>query len=293
MAKPKDISDLIGVLRGDSRLTIVCRAGYDAARHPLVRVRCLCGEERITRLAHVSSGHTKSHGCLKHETDVQHMQAVTGGLAPATVLVCFVAVCQGRAAELKMKKELVYSAYHRRVAELKELPAQTMQSITLRILRNGSHERIADDFRMHGAEIAWLAKQIVRPAAKMQVEHKSLMNKLKDFAIRDIRSAKADLEEQGRTRFWSSELSGAKNPPKTKLGYAWLWANGVESLIVLTNEESELKNWLLSTAEITFQARKAERRRRFEERKRKTNQMEQPLSSRNTAAVPAPSRPEY
>ena len=263
MAKPKDITDLLGVLREDSRLTIVCRAGYDSARHPLVRVRCLCGEERITRLAHVLSGHAKSHGCLKHETYVRHVQAVIGRLAPDTVLKCFVAVCQGRVAELKMKEDLVYSAYHRRVAELKELPPRTIQSLTLRIFRNGSYERIAADFRMHGAEIAWLAKHVVRPHAKMRVEHESLMTKLKDFAIRDIRSAKADLEEQGRTRFWSSELSGAKNPPKSKLGYAWLWANGVESLIVLTNEESELKNWLLSTAEITFQERKAERKRRF------------------------------
>lgn len=275
MAKQKDITDLIGVPREDSRLTIVSRAGFDSARHALVRVRCLCGEESITRLAHVLSGHTKSHGCLKHETYIQHMRAVTGRLAPDTVLVCFVAVCQRRVAELKMEADLVYSAYHRRVAELQELPARTMQSITLKILRNGSHERIAADFRMHGAEIAWLAKHIIHPEAKKRVNDESLMTKLKDLAIHDIKCVKADLEEQGRKRFWSRELSEAKNQPKTRLGYAWFWATGAESSIVLTNEESELKNWLLSTAETTFQARKAERKKHFEVSKRKSHQTEQ------------------
>ena len=47
-----------------NRLTILAPAGYDKFGQRLVHVRCDCGQEKIVRLYNVTSGTTKSCGCI-------------------------------------------------------------------------------------------------------------------------------------------------------------------------------------------------------------------------------------
>ncbi|WP_157266602.1 HNH endonuclease [Azohydromonas aeria] len=51
----------------ESRLTILERVGIDKHGHTAVRVRCICGTERVLPETVVRTGRTKSCGCLKDE----------------------------------------------------------------------------------------------------------------------------------------------------------------------------------------------------------------------------------
>ena len=60
-----------------NRLTAIEPVGRDKWNSVLWRCKCDCGNETITTVAHLRSGHTKSCGCLMRETSAINMHNIT------------------------------------------------------------------------------------------------------------------------------------------------------------------------------------------------------------------------
>ena len=58
-------NEIIGQKFG--RLTVIERAGTDKHKFAMYRCKCDCGNEVITRKCSLTSGHTKSCGCIQRE----------------------------------------------------------------------------------------------------------------------------------------------------------------------------------------------------------------------------------
>jgi hypothetical protein len=51
----------------ETRWTILEDAGENKYKHPLVKARCSCGKEKIVTKNTVTSGRSKSCGCLRRD----------------------------------------------------------------------------------------------------------------------------------------------------------------------------------------------------------------------------------
>jgi hypothetical protein len=151
-------------------------------------------------------------------------------------------------------------------------------------MAHDTYESIARDTALHAAEIAWLAKHVVRPEAKHRQE-------MKDHALSNIRYAKQaweyerevqsrsrkgmlDYEEWRRERelreerFSACELHdpGSKASQKARLDvdsldFSWHWIKTEASQMKLDSDEQDLIKWFRETAERTFKWRRNNRRK--------------------------------
>ena|ERR1017187_1608699 len=283
MGRPrKDISKLIGKRLHRSRLVVL---GYvakaDSHRSALVRCRCEHGTETVTRLSYVLARHTVSCGCVKHQRYTEHMQRAVKGLSPTLTLRCFLSFIDPKAPKPDLADDRIKAGYYRRTEELKSLPNSVMVTLRERVIAHDDYASIARDTGLHTAEVAWLAKYVIRPEARQR-----------DRALLNIYKAKNGREEEQRwrrrrrerkwgldyeewrrerelqeERFSASELHnpGSKASQKAwldfdSLDFAWHWMKTSAPHMKLDSDEQDLLRWFRETAERTFQWRRDNRR---------------------------------
>jgi len=300
MGRPrKDISDLIGKQYPGSRLTIL---GYvakaDAHRSALVRCRCECGTKTVTRLSYVLTGHTLSCGCVKHQRYVKHMQLSVKQLPPALIKQCFLSFVDDKAPKPDLPADQIKAGYYRRTEELKSLPNSIMDVVRNRILAHDDYAAIARDNSLHAAEVAWLAKRIVRPESEqrrvvlnnIRYAKEGRENELKelqeDQKSRETHRApywKQDNREWPRERelredrFSASELhnlgtivSKKARLDNNSLDFAYHWMEIKDPNMELDSDEENLLTWFRKTAERTFKWRRDKRREEADRRGKKS-----------------------
>lgn len=262
-------------------------AKADSHRSALVRCRCECGTKMVTRLSYVLSGHTVSCGCVKHQRYIEHMQRTVKGLSPTLTLQCFLSFVDPKAPKPRFPADRIKAGYYRRTEELKSLPDSVMVTLRERVLAHDTYASIAQDIDLHTAEVAWLAKHVIRPEARRRQE-------MKDHALLNIRRAKEgreyerkELQEVRRwrqkreldykewqrerelreERFSASELHdpGSKVSRKAQLDFgsldfAWHWMESQAPHVNLDSDEQDLLNWFRKTAQCTFELRRDKRR---------------------------------
>lgn len=84
---PIPLKDLTGMTFG--RLTVVARSGKNKHGDSIWKCKCECGKTLSVAGGHLSSGHTRSCGCLAHDVHVKQLQShgITTGGKPRTFVV--------------------------------------------------------------------------------------------------------------------------------------------------------------------------------------------------------------
>jgi hypothetical protein len=304
--KRRNIEDLIGKQLPDSKLTILKYAGKDTQRYALVRCRCECGNKvRITpRLCDVLAKpgrkpHTISCGCVKHERYVAHIQRAVDKFSADLKRQCFIAVVDKSAPKPNLPADQMNAGYYRWKEELEHLPDDTMLEVRRRVLARDSYPAIAQDTGLHPAEVAWLAKHVIRPEIKRLREEQAIQLSLKADALSNIAWAKKTRwnerqelrEEQKRgfnkwewsrryiawsryqqlveDRFSASELrtpgtivSRKAILDRNSLDFSWDWMKNNAPHMELSPREQKLLNWFRKAGDRTFEWRRDDRRRR-------------------------------
>ena len=285
MARPKkDVSAYFGQKIQGTKLKVIKEAGRDSRGRIRVKAICDCGKRKVVTLSEVLSGHTKSHGCVKHQRYVEHTQRAVDRLTSSQIRECFLATADDNAPKPDLPPDVIKAGYYRHVESLESLPKSVMATVRRRVLAHDTYESIARDTALHAAEIAWLAKHVVRPEAKHRQE-------MKDHALSNIRYAKQaweyerevqsrsrkgrlDYEEWRRERelreerFSACELHdpGSKASQKARLDvdsldFSWHWIKTEASQMKLDSDEQDLIKWFRETAERTFKWRRNNRRK--------------------------------
>jgi hypothetical protein len=231
---------------------------------------------KVVVLSQVLSGHTKSCGCLKHQRYVEHTQRAVDRLTPAQIRQCFLATADDHAAKPDLPSDVITAGYYRRVESLESLPDSVMVTVRKRVMAHDTYNSIARDTALHTAEVAWLAKHVIRPEAKRRKE-------MKDRALVNIRYAKQAREYEREQRLedkeWRRERelqeerfsAGELHDPKSKasqktrldvdsLDFSWHWMKTNAQSTKLNSDEQDLLKWFRETAERTFKWRREKRR---------------------------------
>jgi hypothetical protein len=295
MARPKkDVSAYFGQKIQGTRLKVIKEAGRDSQGRILVKVLCDCKKQKkkVVILSKILSGDIKSCGCLKHELYVEYTQRAVDRLTPAQIEECFLATVDKNAPKPDLPSDVITAGYYRRIESLKSLPKSVMVTLRKGVMALDAYASIARDTALHAAEVAWLAKHVIRPEARRRRE-------MKDHALSNIRYAKQGLEyerrrqrevqkrrRQNREREWSLDHEGGQREQKMQgerfsasqlhnpvskasrkarldidsLDFSWHWMETEAPHIKLNSEEQNLLKWLRKTGERTFKWRQDSRR---------------------------------
>ena len=295
MARPrKNVSAYFGRKFPGTRLRVLSGAGRDSRGRIRVKALCNCKKRnvKVVVLSQVLSGHTKSCGCLKHQRYVEYTQRAVDRLTPAQIRQCFLATADDHAAKPDLPSDVITAGYYRRVESLKSLPSNVMATVEKRVMAHDTYESIARDTALQPAEVAWLAKHVIRPNAKRAKE-------MKDHALQNIRYAKQGLDSERKERQevqkrrrkskernqkldykeWRRERelqeerfsAGELRDPKSKasqkarldvdsLDFSWHWMKTNAQSTKLNSDEQDLLKWFRETAERTFKWRREKRR---------------------------------
>jgi hypothetical protein len=227
------------------------------------------------------------------------MQRAVKGLSPTLTLRCFLSFIDPKAPKPDLADDRIKAGYYRRTEELKSLPNSVMVALRERVIAHDDYASIARDTGLHTAEVAWLAKHVIRPEARQRRVEQSISNEMKDHALLNILHAKEGREyerkelrevqewrrkhrerERGldcrewrrerelrEERFSASELHnpGSKVSQKARLDFdsldfAWHWMKTNAPHMKLDSNEQDLLKWFRETAERTFQWRRDNRR---------------------------------
>jgi len=303
--KRRNIDELIGKQLPDSKLTILEYAGADSHRYALVRCQCECGNELHTtpRLCDVLARperkiHTTSCGCVKHKRYVEHVQKDVSQLSPDTIKQCFLSVVDSNALKPDLPKDVIVAAYYRRTEYLKFLPDPVALDVRQRILVHDDYAAIARDNSLHPAEVAWLAKQVIRPEfekRRLVLDNIRYAKEGREYELKILQEDKKwrethrapfwkqDCEEWLRERelredrFSASELHNLGTIVSKKarldfnsLDFAFHWMETINPNMKLDSDEENLLTWLLITAEHTFKWRRDKRRKEANRRREKS-----------------------
>ncbi|MGA9062745.1 MAG: hypothetical protein WB341_13895 [Terracidiphilus sp.] len=220
------------------------------------------------------------------------MQQAVKGLSQTLILQCFLSFIGPKAPKPDLPADRIKAGYYRRTEELKSLPNSVMVTMRERVMAHGNYASIAQDTGLHTAEVAWLAKHVIRPEARRRQE-------MKDHALFNIHYAKErrefEREEQQKVQRWRREHRerergldyeewrrkrelqeerfsarelhnpGSKASQKARLDvdsldFSWHWMTTEAPHMKLDSDEQDLLKWFRKTAERTFEWRRDKRR---------------------------------
>jgi len=259
-------------------LKLLGEAGRDKCRRILVWAICKCGKRCKVRRSQVASGHVKSCGCLKHRRYVEHMKRTVSRLSQETIMQCFLHLAGDKNTQKPdLPWDVIRSAYYRRTEQLNSMPEGTMAAIKVWVLRGFDYAETAAKTGKHRAEIAWLAKHLIRPQATRDREERHRALVAMEWS-RMGRSGEAEylsklvaptylerkrLQQLEDDRFSAGELHN----PDTKanriarldpdrLDYAWHWVKTKSAGVKLSRYQQGLIDWFRDTTERTERYRK-------------------------------------
>jgi hypothetical protein len=220
------------------------------------------------------------------------MQRAANGLSQTLTLQCFLSFIDPKASKPDLSGDLIKAGYYRRTMELKSLPDSVMVTLREQVMGHGKYSSIAQETGLHAAEVAWLAKHVIRPEARRRQE-------MKDHALRNIRDAKegreSECEEQNEIKSWRQNYKqrdrwldyeewrrgrelqegrlsarelhnpGSKASRKARLDvgsldFSWHWMTTDSPHTKLDSDEQDLLKWFRETGERTFKWRRDSRR---------------------------------
>jgi hypothetical protein len=184
-----------------------------------------------------------------------------------------------------LRWNVIQAAYYRRTEQLKALPEGTTLAIKNCVLAGYEYNRIAIMTGRHRAEIAWLAKHVIRPEARRGREQRhsafvamkwSRMGRSGETSYLS-RLVKPTYLERNRLqqllggRFSASELHNIDSKVAQKarldpdsLNSAWHWVNSKSAGLVFSRYERSLLDWFCDTVNQTLQYRKRTRQHHSE-----------------------------
>ena len=248
-----------------------------------MKVHCDCEKRKVkvVVLSQVLSGHTKSCGCLKHQRYVEHTQGAVDRLTPTQLRQCFLATVNRNAPKPALQPDVIKAGYYRRTEELKSLPNSVMVTVRERVMAHDAFASIAQDTGLHSAEVAWLAKHVIRPEvrqrdrallniSKAKIEREQELERLKEEQRRrrkhrerewqpDYEEWQREQELQGE-RFSASELHNPRSKVSRtarldldSLDFAWHWMETNARQMKLDSDDQDLLKWFRETGERTFE----------------------------------------
>jgi hypothetical protein len=216
------------------------------------------------------------------------MQLSVKQLPPTLIMQSFLSFVDHKAPKPDLPADQIKAGYYRRTEELKSLPNRVMDGVRQRILAHDDYAAIARDNSLHPAEVAWLAKHIIRPEFEkrrlvldnIRYAKEGRENELKELQADQMwRKAhkvpywKQNYEEWRRERelredrFSASELHnlGTKASQKARidlfsLDSAWKWIQEEAPHLKLIPEDQVLVNGFREAGERTFRWRREQRR---------------------------------
>jgi hypothetical protein len=235
------------------------------------------------------------------------MQQAVKGLSPALTLRCFLSFIDPKAPKPHLPDDRIKAAFYRRTKELKSLRNSVMVTVRKRVMAHDKYPSIAEDTGLHIAEVAWLAKHVIRPEARRRQE-------MKDHALRNMRDVKESRElerkelqkvlrwrqkqtqrdqwldseewrrrrelQEGRLSARELHNPGTKASRKSQLDFdsldfSWHWMKTEAPHMKLDSDERDLLEWFRKTAERTFEQRRDNRREMAQRRReQKWNEVE-------------------
>jgi hypothetical protein len=164
-------------------------------------------------------------------------------------------------------------------------------------MAHDAYALIAEDTGLHSAEVAWLAKHVIRPEvrqrdrallniSKAKIEREQELERLKEEQKRrrehgerewqpEYEEWQREQELQGE-RFSASELHNPRSKVSQtarldldSLDFAWHWMETNARQMKLDSDEQDLLKWFRETGERTFQWQRRLRRRQAERKLRK------------------------
>jgi hypothetical protein len=293
MARPKkEIPQYLGKRIEGTMVTVIREAGRDSRGCICVKGLCDCGKKRRMVLTELLSGHTVSCGCRKHKNHVQFTQRVVDKLTPKELHGCFLSNIDNNAPKPDLPRRVITSAFIRYRDALMARMDNDLAGVRIRVMANRPYTDIAKEFNLHPAEVAWLAKHVIRPEAqRRRVREEDAMHAIRliksrrDHESEDIfadQRRRQQHRERTPTRDYEECLRGehlkmdifSKNElhaPWTKasqkarldpfsLDSAWEWMHEEAPHPELTLEDLELVNWFREAGERTFRWRREQRR---------------------------------
>jgi uncharacterized protein YcbX len=215
---------------------------------------------------------------------VEHVQKDVDQLSPNTIEKCFLSVVDPNSPKPDLSEDVILAAYYHRAESLKSLPNPVALNVRLRVLAHDKYADIARDNNLHPAEVAWLAKHVIRPEFEQRrhaLDNIQIVKEGREYVRKELREVQAwrqkhwepkrkqDNEEWLRKqelreeRFSASELHnpGTKASQKAQLDsdsldYSWHWMETKASQMKLNADEEGLLAWFRKTAERTFKWRR-------------------------------------
>lgn len=275
-------------------VTVVREAGRDSRGCVCVIGLCDCGKKRRMALTDLLSGHTVSCSCRKHDNHVQFIQREVDRLTLQDLHNCFLSTVDSSATKPDLPRRVITSAFIRCCESLKARLNSDLAGVRKRVLANRPYTDIAKEFNLHPAEIAWLAKHVIKPEAQGRRERKenALLAIMQTKSRRDherkdiladqrwrqkqrIRKPKPDYEEWLRAEqlkvdiFSKNELHDPRTKASQKarrdpfsLDSAWKWMQEEAPHQTLNFDEEGLLKWFREAGDRTFQWRREQRRTR-------------------------------
>ncbi len=306
MARPKkDISQYFGKRIEGTMVTVIRGAGRDKRGCICVIGLCDCGKKRRMVLTDLLSGHAVSCGCTKHENHVQFIQREVDKLTFQELRDCFLSTVDSSALKPDLPRRVITSAFIRCSESLKARLDNDLAGVRKRVLDNRPYADIANKFHLHPAEIAWLAKHVIRPEAQGRRERKekALLAIRQTKSRRDherediladqrwrqkqrVRVPKLDYEEWLRAEqlkvdiFSKNELHDPRTKASQKarqdpssLDAAWRWMREEVPHQKLNSDEQGLLKWFREAGDRTFRWRREQRRARVRVKSAKPTRM--------------------
>lgn len=300
-------------------VTVIREAGRDSRGCVCVIGLCgVCGKRRRMVLTDLLSGHTVSCGCTKHENHVQFIQREVDKLTSEELHECFLGNVDRSAPKPDLPRRVIISAFIRHRDGLKARLDNDLAGVRKGVTANRPYADIAKEFNLHPAEVAWLAKHVIRPEAQRQGERKEdalhairLTKSRRDHERKDYladqrwrqkqrgRKPMPDYEEYLRAEqlkmeiFSKNELHalGTKASQKAQrdpfsLDSAWKWMKEEGPHMKLTPEDRELVNWLREAGERTFQWRREQRRAHAEQKPGKPTTAKKQANEPDVTSMP-------
>ncbi len=307
MARPKkDISEYVGKRIEGTEVTVIREAGRDP--RGCIRVIGLCGgcgKKRRMVLTDLLSGHTVSCGCIKHENHIQFIKREVDKLTLQDLHDCFLSTVDSSATKPDLPRRVITSAFIRCCESLRARLGNDLAGVRKRVLDNRPYADIANKFHLHPAEIAWLAKHVIRPEAQGRRERqenallaigqtKSRRDHERGDILADqrwrqkqrVRVPKLDYEEWLRAEQLKADVFSKNelHDPRTKasqkarqdpssLDAAWRWMREEVPHQKLNSDEQGLLKWFREAGDRTFRWRREQRRARVRVKSAKQTRM--------------------
>ncbi len=319
MARPKkDISQYLGKRIEGTMVTVIREAGHDSRGCICVIGLCDCGKKRRMVLTELLSGHTVSCRCRKHENHVQFTQRAVDRLTLEDLRDCFLSTVDSRATKPDLPRRVITSAFIRYRDALKARLENDLAGVRKKVLDNRPYTDIAKEFNLHPAEVAWLAKHVIRPEEQRRRERKEdalnairLTKGRRDHEREDImadqhwrqkhrvRKPMLDYEEWLRAEqlkvdiFSKNELHDPRTKASQKarldpfsLDSAWKWMREEAPHMELSAEDQELVNWFHEASERTFRWRRDQRRAHAKQKSGKPSTARKQADEPDVASMP-------